>query len=315
MQCPRLHELPAPPAGKTGWPWTIETPRLPERRPDGSSWPRISIVTPTYNHGQFIEETIRSVLLQGYPDLEYIIVDGASDDGSVETIKKYEKWLTFWVSEKDRGQSHAINKGFEHTKGAILNWLNSDDALQPHALWCVGSIQGEVPDADLISGGRLQKSIEGFAFNAQVTWTTDWRRYEMGFADFPQEATFFSRRLWDRIGSVDEHMLYNFDVLFFSKAVRSAQAIAVTHFPISSMLVHREMKTLKADLIKQHELDLVRKYAVGNSLLRRMLERMGRSRLHILCPMILAVLAPRARQVRAVDYCVLSGTWQEVGPR
>src|SRR5262245_19754812 len=110
MQCPTLPELPPPPLGKTGWPWTVETQRLPAVRPDGSTWPRISIVTPSYDQGQFIEETIRSVLLQGYPDLEYIVIDGGSTDGAVDIIRKYAPWLTYWTSEPDHGQAHAINK-------------------------------------------------------------------------------------------------------------------------------------------------------------------------------------------------------------
>ena len=94
MRCPTLEELPPPPPGKTGWPWTEESPQLPDRMPDGSPWPRVTIVTPSLNQGTFIEETIRSVLLQGYPDLEYIIIDGGSTDDSVGAIQKYEKWFT-----------------------------------------------------------------------------------------------------------------------------------------------------------------------------------------------------------------------------
>jgi len=127
MRCPTLKELPPPPPGKTGWPWSEESHQLPDKMPDGSPWPKISIVTPSLNQCQFIEETIRSVLLQGYPDLEYIIIDGGSSDNSVDTIKKYENWLAYWVSEQDRGQAHAINKGIEQCSGPIFAWINSDD--------------------------------------------------------------------------------------------------------------------------------------------------------------------------------------------
>ncbi|MBE9194454.1 glycosyltransferase [Synechocystis sp. LEGE 06083] len=139
MRCPHLNELPPPPEGKTGWPWTEASDLLSQKMPDSSDWPRISIVTPSYNQGQFIEETIRSVLLQGYPNLEYIIIDGGSTDNSVEIIKKYEPWLAYWVSEKDRGQSHAINKGLDIASGDILCWLNSDDYFLINALKAIST--------------------------------------------------------------------------------------------------------------------------------------------------------------------------------
>ena len=91
------------------------------------NYPKISIVTPSFNHAQFLEETILSVISQNYPDLEYIIIDGGSTDGSVEIIKKYEQYLTYWISEPDNGQSDALNKGFTRATGDIYGWLNSDD--------------------------------------------------------------------------------------------------------------------------------------------------------------------------------------------
>jgi len=126
-----VKDLPPPPPDKTGWPWTEQSEPLPERMEDGSEWPLISIVTPSYNQGEFIEETIRSVLLQGYPNLEYIIIDGGSTDNSVEIIKKYEQYLAYWVSEQDKGQSNAINKGFYRAKGELIGWQNSDDYYHP----------------------------------------------------------------------------------------------------------------------------------------------------------------------------------------
>jgi len=137
LRCPTLSELPSPPLGKIGWPWTEESLRLPTTISDGRAWPRVSIVTPSYNQGKFIEETVRSVLLQGYPDLEYIVIDGASSDGSVGILRKYENWLAYWVSERDRGQADALRKGFDRGRGELFGWINSDDLLAPCALQVV----------------------------------------------------------------------------------------------------------------------------------------------------------------------------------
>jgi GT2 family glycosyltransferase len=124
--------LPPPPPGREGWPWTDseEVPAFPDR---AGGWPRITIVTPSFNQGRYLEETIRSVLLQGYPELEYIVIDGGSTDSSVEILRRYEGWLAHWVSERDSGQTVAINKGFARAGGKIHGYLNSDDAYRPNA--------------------------------------------------------------------------------------------------------------------------------------------------------------------------------------
>lgn len=123
--------FPAPLLAKNGWPW--EAPVLHEGHSLGDKhpYPKISIITPSLNQGDFIEECIRSVLLQQYPNLEYIIIDGGSQDNTVNIIKKYEPWIDYWVSEEDSGQSQAINKGMKIATGDIVAWLNSDDMYFP----------------------------------------------------------------------------------------------------------------------------------------------------------------------------------------
>src|SRR5438067_821762 len=105
----------------------MDSPALRLSQADAVKWPRISIVTPSYNQGELIEETIRSVLLQAYPDLEFMIMDGGSNDQSVSIIRKYEPWLSRWESSPDNGQAAAINRGFTKATGSVMNWLNSDD--------------------------------------------------------------------------------------------------------------------------------------------------------------------------------------------
>lgn len=160
MKCPDLSQLPPPPPGKTGWPWTEATPPAPPTL-QGQPWPKISVVTPSYNQGQFIEETIRSILLQGYPDLEYIIIDGGSTDNTLEIIQKYEPYLTDWISECDRGQSDALNKGFRKATGDLIGWQNSDDYYQPDALINAAQAAQANPEITVFYGPTQQVDYQG----------------------------------------------------------------------------------------------------------------------------------------------------------
>jgi len=127
---------------------------------DGRKWPTISIVTPSFNQGRYLEETIRSILLQGYPQLEHIVIDGGSRDESVAIIKKYERWLSYWVTESDRGQAHAINKGLARCTGEIFNWINSDDYLMPGALGKIATAFRD--EADAVAGTVLNFDENGW---------------------------------------------------------------------------------------------------------------------------------------------------------
>jgi len=130
VKSPTLEMLPKPPAGKAGWPWTEESQQLPELMPDGRPWPKISIVTPLYNHEQFIEETIRSVLLQGYPNYEYIIVNDGSTDGSLAVVEKYSAWARC-ITQENADHAAALNRGFRLADGELIGWQNSDDWYGP----------------------------------------------------------------------------------------------------------------------------------------------------------------------------------------
>lgn len=213
MKCPRVGELPPPPPDCTGWPWTAESRVLPELQPDGNAWPRISIVTPNYNSGRFLEETIRSILLQGYPDLEYIVVDGGSSDDSLDIIRKYEPWLTWWVSEKDSGFVEAVDKGFQRATGEVMAWLNSDDMYLPDAFARVTAIFRDVPQLEWITTAlplfwNEDGDLSGSVLLSGVTRNWFYRGWHMmGCLDrkrakrtVQQESTFWRRPLWERAG-------------------------------------------------------------------------------------------------------------------
>lgn len=172
-----LADLPAPPPGRSGWPWDEGPDEFPATDPDGKAWPKISIITPSYNQAQYIEETIRSVLLQGYPNLEYFIIDGGSKDHTVEIIRKYEAWLSGWVSERDSGQSEAINKGFSRCDGEIFTWMCSDDLLTKGALKTVASLFIAKPETGAVAGACYCQYDDEPEKN--IVRKVDWKGWEL----------------------------------------------------------------------------------------------------------------------------------------
>ncbi len=205
-------------------------------------WPKISLVTPHLNQGKYLERAIRSVLDQEYPNLEYIIVDGGSASDSLDVIRKYADKLSYWVSEKDSGQSHAINKGFNRSTGRIMGWLNADDQLERGALhhvaehmqhdceWLAGAsvidIEGrQKPMMRMMSGTKTRDSI--------LPWYKNW---------FPQPSTFWTRELWQKAGRIDETLHYVMDYELWLRMSRYAQ-LKTTSKVLSRCFLHKGSKS------------------------------------------------------------------------
>ena len=168
----------------------------------GGRQPRISVVTPSFNQNEYLEATLQSVLSQGYPDLDYVVIDGGSTDGSAATIARHEADLAYWVSEPDSGHADAINKGFAHTTGEIMCWINSSDLYYPWTFETIAQIFSQLPQVewimgmasmfDVTGGPRLVSTASG-AFNTYDVLAGDYRWLQ-------QESVFWRRSLWERAG-------------------------------------------------------------------------------------------------------------------
>jgi glycosyltransferase involved in cell wall biosynthesis len=211
---------------------------------DTDTLPRISIVTPSYNQGDYLEATITSVLSQNYPNLEYFIIDGNSTDDSVNVIKRYADRLTYWVSEPDRGQSHAINKGFARASGDILAWLNSDDRLEPGALTAVADAARQYPHVGAFVGeGRVvnragktvyYKRPDELTFDAFCRW--------LDGGDFMQPSCFFRRAAWEAAGPLDETVHIALDLDLWLRMVPTVKFAPMNRL-LSTSLAHEAAKT------------------------------------------------------------------------
>ncbi len=164
-------------------------------------YPKISIITPVFNRADMLEQTIQSVLSQDYPNLEYIIIDGGSTDGTVDVIRKYADKLTYWVSEQDDGMYHAIQKGIKHATGDVLAWLNSDDMYHKNALQIVGEVFTTLPDVNWIVGTPTMYNAAGQCAKVFPSTRWSWQKFKNGhFRWIQQESTFFRRSLWEKAG-------------------------------------------------------------------------------------------------------------------
>jgi glycosyltransferase involved in cell wall biosynthesis len=211
-----------------------------------SALPLVSIVTPSYNQAPFLEATICSVLEQDYPEIEYILVDGGSKDGSLGIIQRYSNRLAWWVSEKDRGQTDAINKGFTHASGQILAWLNSDDTYQPGAIrQAVDYLQAH-PRTGMVYGDCNFINAVGSLIGRFPAAQTDYKRLKQGYVHIPQQAAFWRADLWHQVGPLDPTFYFAMD---YDLWVRLAKITQMDYVPETwaNFRLHGTGKTVVAD--------------------------------------------------------------------
>jgi glycosyltransferase involved in cell wall biosynthesis len=234
---------------KSSWPW-IGGANTPGRV--DTNYPKISIVTPSYNQGQFLEETIRSVVMQGYPNLEYIVIDGGSSDNSIEIIKKYSKSISYWVSEPDRGQTHALNKGFALATGDIFAYINSDDIYLPYTFQLVSNIFTSFPRFEWITGFHTRIVDNGvISPKVRKTYFFSQELYRIGFHNNQffgwnqQVSTFWTKNLFDQVGRFfDESFDHAMDIDMWIRMSKYAPLVSI-EAALAAMRLHPEQKSRK----------------------------------------------------------------------
>jgi glycosyltransferase involved in cell wall biosynthesis len=208
--------------------------------------PLVTIVTPSFNQAAFIEETIQSVLSQDYPRIEYIIQDGGSNDGTVDIIRKYESRLAGWVSEKDQGQTDAINKGFSKAKGTILAWINSDDTYQTGAVREAVALLQQYPSWGMVYGDTRFINENGEPIGTFPAAQTDFEKLRQGYVHIPQQASFFRADLWRMVGPLDPSFFFAMDYDLWVRLARITNLVYVRK-EWANFRLHGAAKTISAD--------------------------------------------------------------------
>lgn len=240
-----------PNSEKKEWPWNEEVDESIYKVYD--SWPKITIVTPSYNQGAFIEETIRSIVLQNYPNLEYIVMDGGSSDETIQVLDRYKPWIDICVSEKDKGQSDALIKGFDKASGDFMNWINSDDILCKNALFEIGKSIIENPGVAFIHGrnGIMNIDSELFSFMPHPDDMLDVRYIcEMPYG---QQACFFSRELYKECGGINRDLRFSMDYELYLRMHLLGRKVLRIDGHIGNIRIHDNTKTAQLETIMHLE--------------------------------------------------------------
>jgi glycosyltransferase involved in cell wall biosynthesis len=213
----------------------------------------ISIITPSYNQGQYLEETIQSVITQNYPNIEYIIIDGASTDNSIEIIKKHEQFITYWVSEPDNGQAHAINKGLKKATGDIIAWINSDDIYFPNAFLKINEFFQNNPTADIVYGNGVWIDRESKIIKRRKNLPFHYKTWFYGMADPFQPEVFYRIKVLDVAGFVDKSFFMMMDREWWIRMANKGLNFKYIATELAALRKYNDTKSAKFAKQNRHE--------------------------------------------------------------
>ncbi len=223
-------------------------------------YPKITVVTPSFNQGEFLEETILSVTGQNYPNLEYIVCDGGSTDNSIDVIKKYEERISWWCSEKDKGQTDAINKGFRRATGDIVGWINSDDVMLPNSLFVIADFYKKHPECEFANGVVVDIARDGtilkFTHLIMSKFFMEHGCYTIG-----QPGMFWKRALFEKLAYLDETFHAKMDIEWLIRNYEADTKVMLLNKPIAAIRIYGETKTaMGGDIWRNDALKIKERY-------------------------------------------------------
>ncbi len=269
-------DFPNPPANRTGWPWNQPVSMLAPIMPNGRPWPRITVVTPAYKQADFLEETMRSVLLQGYPNLEYMVIDDQSPDHTPEVIRKYEPWLAYATRQPNGGQPNAINNGFRRSTGEIMSWINSDDILLPRALERIATAFASGPNTQIVCGFRKVIDASSNVLMKQAIINPCRRDLERR-CFIAQETVYWRREVWENAGPLDESFGYALDYEYWHRLLSLGYEFHLLPYYLGCIRLHGESKGATLSQVRDADLQRIYKQYLGREVTELQLHRERRS--------------------------------------